>query len=347
MSHWVFVERNWSLERSGWSGFVSMASIRRTLSPVPRPGTLVNGEACSVSSPLSKSSSCTQHDPTPVGMIPSFFGRLDYVLDRTQALILGLFSRRHSRPLERPKPKGRTWRRSFVHFFICFVLGVFYGLASFSSTNLPLNHISKNQAFSFKLPPEKVQMFDILPENVTPFMANSTLNDDALLGQLKLELLNGTSNDPLATQSLDQDLNTTVHKLLIIVTPTYARPFQAYYLNRLAQTLKQIPPPLLWLVVDMGSQSTETADILRRNGGVMYRHLVCNKNLTDMKDRSVHQRNEALFHIETHRLDGIVYFADGENIYSIDLFVHLRQIRYLLLFMNCCISLHNIFYGLC
>lgn len=66
-----------------------------------------------------------------------------------------------------------------------------------------------------------------------------------------------------------------------------------------------------------------------------------------MKDRSVHQRNEALFHIETHRLDGIVYFADGENIYSIDLFVHLRQIRYLLLFMNCCISLHNIFYGLC
>lgn len=213
MSHWVFVERNWSLERSGWSGFVSMASIRRTLSPVPRPGTLVNGEACSVSSPLSKSSSCTQHDPTPVGMIPSFFGRLDYVLDRTQALILGLFSRRHSRPLERPKPKGRTWRRSFVHFFICFVLGVFYGLASFGSTNLPLNHISKNQAFSFKLPPEKVQMFDILPENVTPFMANSTLNDDALLGQLKLELLNGTSNDPLATQSLDQDLNTTVHKL--------------------------------------------------------------------------------------------------------------------------------------
>ncbi|KAG5562557.1 hypothetical protein RHGRI_005328 [Rhododendron griersonianum] len=303
-----------------------MASIRRTLSPVPRPGTLVNGEACSVSSPLSKSSSCTQHDPTPVGMIPSFFGRLDYVLDRTQALILGLFSRRHSRPLERPKPKGRTWRRSFVHFFICFVLGVFYGLASFGSTNLPLNHISKNQAFSFKLPPEKVQMFDILPENVTPFMANSTLNDDALLGQLKLELLNGTSNDPLATQSLDQDLNTTVHKLLIIVTPTYARPFQAYYLNRLAQTLKQIPPPLLWLVVDMGSQSTETADILRRNGGVMYRHLVCNKNLTDMKYRSVHQRNEALFHIETHRLEGIVYFADGENIYSIDLFVQLRQI---------------------
>ncbi|KAI7988616.1 putative beta-1,4-xylosyltransferase IRX9H [Camellia lanceoleosa] len=52
----------------------------------------------------------------------------------------------------------------------------------------------------------------------------------------------------------------------------------------------------------MGSQSPETADILRRNGGVMYRHLVCNKNLTDIKDRAVHQRNVALSHIETHSL---------------------------------------------
>lgn len=303
-----------------------MASIRRPLSPVPRPGMLLHGEACSVASPLSKSSSCTQNYQTPVGLFSSFFGTFDYVLYRIQALILGLFSKRDSRPLERPKPKGQTWRRSFVHFFICFIFGVFYGFTPFASMNLPLNHISKHQAFSFELPPEKVQI-DMLPQNVTPLVANSSLNDDAVLGQLKLEVQNGTSDDALTTQSLDQDLNRTVHKLLIIVTPTYALPFQAYYLNRLAHTLKQIPPPLLWLVVDMGSQSTETAGILRRNGGVMYRHLVCSKNLTDIKDKSVHQRNEALSHIETHRLDGIIYFADGDSIYSIDLFVQLRQIR--------------------
>ncbi|CAL5429183.1 unnamed protein product [Camellia sinensis] len=59
----------------------------------------------------------------------------------------------------------------------------------------------------------------------------------------------------------------------------------------------------------------------------MYRHLVCNKNLTDIKDRSVHQRNVALTHIEMHRLDGIVYFADDDNIYSVDLIGRMRQIR--------------------
>lgn len=52
----------------------------------------------------------------------------------------------------------------------------------------------------------------------------------------------------------------------------------------------------------------------------MYKHLVCNKNLTDVRDKSIHQRNVALFYIETHRLDGIIYFANEENVYSIDIF---------------------------
>ncbi|GMQ03422.1 hypothetical protein CsSME_00049228 [Camellia sinensis var. sinensis] len=290
-----------------------MASIRRAMSPVPRPGSLVNGEACSVASPLSKSSSCTQNYPPAVG------------------LLLGLFSRRSSRPLERLKPKGQVWRRSLILFFICFVVGVFFGLTPFASINLSVNLMSEHQALSLKVvvPYEKVQLFDVVPRNVTPLVDSSAVNDNATLvpHEMKLELQNGTFDDTLVAQSLTQDMNTTFHKLLIIVTPSFARPFQAYYLNRLAHTLKLIPPPLLWIVVEMGSQSPETADILRRNGGVMYRHLVCNKNLTDIKDRAVHQRNVALSHIETHRLDGIVYFADDDNIYSVDLFEQMRQIR--------------------
>ncbi|CAL5359139.1 unnamed protein product [Camellia sinensis] len=289
-----------------------MASIRRAMSPVPRPGSLVNGEACSVASPLSKSSSCTQNYPPAVG------------------LLLGLFSRRSSRPLERLKPKGQVWRRSLILFFICFVVGVFFGLTPFASINLSVNLMSEHQALSLKVvvPYEKVQLFDVVPRNVTPLVDSSAVNDNATLvpHEMKLELQNGTFDDTLVAQSLTQDMNTTFHKLLIIVTPSFARPFQAYYLNRLAHTLKLIPPPLLWIVVEMGSQSPETADILRRNGGVMYRHLVCNKNLTDIKDRAVHQRNVALSHIETHRLDGIVYFADDDNIYSVDLFEQMRQI---------------------
>lgn len=114
--------------------------------------------------------------------------------------------------------------------------------------------------------------------------------------------------------------------LLIVVTPTYNRAFQALYLTRLGQTLRLVRPPLLWIVVEMDKGSAETAELLRTTG-VMYRHLVAAKNLSDIKDRGVHQRNTALEHIERHHLDGIVYFADDDNIYTTELFEHIREIR--------------------
>jgi galactosylgalactosylxylosylprotein 3-beta-glucuronosyltransferase 1 len=116
-------------------------------------------------------------------------------------------------------------------------------------------------------------------------------------------------------------------KQVIVITPTYNRALQAYFLNRLGQVLRLVQPPLLWIVVEMTSASAETAEILRKTG-VMYRHLVCvNKNNTNVKDRGVHQRNAGLEHIERHRLDGIVYFADDDNVYSLQLFESLRNIR--------------------
>lgn len=117
----------------------------------------------------------------------------------------------------------------------------------------------------------------------------------------------------------------SVRKELIVVTPTFNRGLQSYYLNRLGQVLRLVKPPLLWIVVEMSVESLETAELLRKTG-VMYRHLVCGKNLTDVKDRGVHQRNRALEHIELHKLDGIVYFADDDNIYSLELFESLRNI---------------------
>jgi hypothetical protein len=95
-----------------------MASIRRTLSPVPRAGTLLNGEACQVASPLAKSS-YSQSYPSSGGLLPSIFGSSD-----SQAFVYGVFSPRSSRPLERSKPEGQVWKRALSHFFVCFVIGV-------------------------------------------------------------------------------------------------------------------------------------------------------------------------------------------------------------------------------
>lgn len=313
-----------------------MASIRRTMSPVPRAGTLLNGEACQVASPLSKSSSCTQNHPASSGGLLSY---LHSSLD-SQALIFGVSSPRSSRPLERARPKAQVWRRALFHFLICFVVGVFIGLTPFVSMNLSTNLMSKQQALTFEMVYAfgNSQTYDGKARNVTVdndgMARNGTVDNDGIKNNATLEsqaevheLRDVLSDDYSANQSLPQDSDLVSRKLIIVVTPTYAQLFQAYYLNRLAHTLRMVQPPLLWIVVEMTSQSEETADVLRRTG-VMYRHLVCKKNLTDVKDTRVHQRNVALSHIENHHLDGIVYFADENNIYLTDLFEELRQIRY-------------------
>uniref|UniRef100_A0A0D3HC25 Glycosyltransferases n=2 Tax=Oryza TaxID=4527 RepID=A0A0D3HC25_9ORYZ len=129
-------------------------------------------------------------------------------------------------------------------------------------------------------------------------------------------------------------------KLLLVVTPTRARPLQAYYLRRLAHTLRLAPSPLLWLVVESGAATRDTAALLR-GCGVMYRHLSSpvpdapqdrprrrgRRQDRPAVDSRARQRNTALDHIEHHRLHGIVYFADEDNVYSLDLFYHLRDIR--------------------
>lgn len=310
-----------------------MASIRRTLSPVPRDRGLLNGEACSVASPLSKSSSSNQcYSPQGRLLSPSFSTSEPWSASyRIQAFVASILSQRSSRSLERSKTKGQVWRKAVFHFAICFMVGIFMGFTPFVSINLSMNLMSRHQAFSFDLIPPvgKHQAYSFASsKREIPLLDSGITDNDTALGPqaMKHELLNGTSGD-IYTPMHFQDSNLVARKLLIIVTPTYVRPFQVYYLSRLAHTLKQVPYPLLWIVVEMMSQSSETADILMRTG-VMYRHLMCKKNLTDIKYRSVHLRNTALSHIETHRLDGTVYFADDDNIYSVDLFEQIRQIRY-------------------
>lgn len=195
-------------------------------------------------------------------------------------------------------------RRTSIRCLLFFLLGFFLGM-------YPFGHIGdeiRRQDVSF----------EIKPANVFEKLA---LKDHALIN---LTSLSGEKHKSAAKR-----FNFLPRKQLIVVTPTYNRPHQSYFLNRLAQVIQLVPQPILWIVVEMNAASSETAEILRKTN-VMYRHLVCiNKNLTNVKDRGVHLRNTALEHIERHRLDGIIYFADDDNIYSLELFETIRDIRYL------------------
>lgn len=280
-----------------------MASIRRTLSPVPRAGIALNGEACNVSSPLSRLSQSASNYPSSGALPSSPFGPTD----------------------KRLKQKGQcTWRRAALHFSIFFMFGMFIGCTPFASLNLSTNVSSNNhQAFIFDTNTTSISV-ESKPVNGQGILEPQLEQEGVKYVTGDVDTDSSTDN----TRSVMENMFVEVKKPLIVVTPTQTGLFQAYYLNRLAGTLKLVPPPLLWVVVEMNAQSPETADVLRRTG-IMYRHVVCDKNLTDVKDRRVHQRNAALSHIEVHRLDGIVYFADEENVYSIDLFEDMRKIRYI------------------
>jgi hypothetical protein len=307
-----------------------MASIRRTLSPVARAGNVSNVEGFSVASPLSKSSSSPQNSlSSSDGLLPSSVNSLD-----SRAFLLGVFYPRSLRAIERSnlKPKGQLWRKVLFHFFICFMVGVSIGLIPLASTNLSLNLMSKDsrhQDFSFEIISRvgNLGSLENLKTNETSLVDEDVKFDATLISEVQeQELTNGVAYNASDSQ-FGEDLYLDSQKLLIIVTPTYNRLFQAYYLHHLSQTLKLVSSPLLWIVIEMNSQSDETSDILR-SSGIMYRHLVCKMNLTNTSHRSILMRNVAIAHIETHRLNGIVYFADDDNIYSVELFQQMRDIRY-------------------
>lgn len=117
-------------------------------------------------------------------------------------------------------------------------------------------------------------------------------------------------------------------RLVIIVTPTSTKlPYQDVFLRRLANTIKLVPQPLLWIVVEAKTESNELSEILRKTG-IMYRHVVFSENFTDLEAELNHQRNLALGHIEHHRLSGIVHFAGLNNVYDLQFFQQLRDIEY-------------------
>lgn len=308
-----------------------MASFRRSLSLVPQRGGLANEEEYTIHSSLSKSSSFNSDHQTTGGLFPRSFSSLDYASSKVQSFVLGFFSKRSSRSLERLRSKGNSWRRALLHFFVCFLIGIFVGLTPFASPTFSVNLLAKHQVFSLEMlhQVDRIRFYHDTPKNVTSIVERVAIHINAPSEpeETDHELKDRILVSELSDQSLHEDTIISLNKLLIIVTPIYARPFQAYYLNRLAQTLRFVPPPLLWIVVEMRSQSIETAQLLR-NAGVMYRHLICKEISTDTKDRGMHLRNVALSHIEAHQLDGIVYFADYDNIYTLDLFDQMRQIRY-------------------
>ncbi|XP_065563047.1 galactosylgalactosylxylosylprotein 3-beta-glucuronosyltransferase I-like [Artemia franciscana] len=122
------------------------------------------------------------------------------------------------------------------------------------------------------------------------------------------------------------------------ITPTHSRPVQKAELTRLSQTFLLVPN-FHWIIVEDADKKTDLVANLLSKSGLTYTHL----NAATPKDwklkldqpqwkkpRGVIQRNAALEWIRQnapHDAQGVVYFADDDNVYSLELFEEMRSTK--------------------
>lgn len=118
--------------------------------------------------------------------------------------------------------------------------------------------------------------------------------------------------------------------IIHVITPTYKRMNQIPEMTRVANTLKNVKA-LHWIVVEEGNQTLPEVKQLLTKSGIDFTYLSARpyKNLnTSLK--GIHQRNKAIFWLRKNvdlSKDGVVYFADDDNTYDLELFEEVSEIH--------------------
>ncbi|RWW75552.1 hypothetical protein BHE74_00016414 [Ensete ventricosum] len=227
--------------------------------------------------------------------------------------------------MDRSKKRNQLWKKALVHFALCFVMGFFTGFAPHSTATLFSHRRADRQpvtgiGFLPAAPVEQV----VEPDGEA---VNRSLIEIPRSAVAAAVAPGADNDDPPPPAEGSVEAQPPSRRLLIIVTTTRADDrFQGALLLRLAHTLRLVPPPLLWVVVQAYAEAPATAAMLRTTG-LMYRHLTFKENFTDPAAEADHQRNVALSHVEYHRLTGIVHFAGASNAYDLRFFDEIREIE--------------------
>nr|XP_043618295.1 probable beta-1,4-xylosyltransferase IRX14H [Erigeron canadensis] len=121
-------------------------------------------------------------------------------------------------------------------------------------------------------------------------------------------------------------------KTLIAVTPTYVRTFQALHLTGLMHTLMNLNYDVVWIVVEAGGVSNETAALLAKSK-LKVRHIGFEKKMPifwEARHKMESQmRMRALRMVREEKLDGIVMFADDSNMHSLEFFDEIQKVEWI------------------
>lgn len=216
------------------------------------------------------------------------------------------------------KQRPLSLRRAMQHSCLCFLVGLLTGFAPSDWTD------AASRAAVHANAAATAQVFRALHA-----MNNTAAAAEGALGHL-LTLQHYQQlprRDPEKKPADPPPLDLVV---VVTTTSTSERERRSAGLTRTAHALRLVSPPVavVWLVVEAAREAGPTARLLRRTG-VVYRHLTYGDNFTSeaWEEERHHQRNQALAHIEQHRLRGVVLFAGLADVYDVRLLEHLRHIR--------------------
>ncbi|XP_068340337.1 beta-1,4-xylosyltransferase IRX9-like [Pyrus communis] len=208
---------------------------------------------------------------------------------------------------ERTKKRAQLWKKAAVHFALCFVMGFFSGFAPTGKASLSARTaavVSSNKPQHFPLqsvePPQEV------PDAINrSLIATEAQNVSMAAAAEPARHKKYSENTRFMSQHEEVEEEKepevmTPRRFIIIVTATATSTkdikFKSVFLRRLANTLRLVPQPLLWVVVAPKTETNEVSELLRGTG-IMYRHLVSRKNFTDAEAERDRQRNIALKHV--------------------------------------------------
>ncbi|CAA0840989.1 Probable beta-1-4-xylosyltransferase IRX14H [Striga hermonthica] len=120
-------------------------------------------------------------------------------------------------------------------------------------------------------------------------------------------------------------------RTVIAVTPTYVRTFQTLHLTGVMHSLMNVPYDLIWIVVEAGGPTNETASLIAKSG-LMTIHIGFDGKMPvlwdDRHKLESRMRLHALRVVRDKRLDGIVMFADDSNMHHLELFDEIQNVKW-------------------
>lgn len=159
---------------------------------------------------------------------------------------------------------------------------------------------------------------------------NSSSND---VGYIPNKRLLNDSEKKLVTPSVNmcfQEIESNLPTIYII-TPTYKRAEQLAEITRLSHTLMLVKN-LHWLVIEDAYKKNPLIENILKKSKLKYEYLIAPmpekyKKKKGPKPRGVSNRNRGLQWIRENAKSGVLYFADDDNTYDLELFEEIRYTK--------------------